>query len=404
MSSSSTSVRSYRIDSIDYLRGLVIAVMAIDHVRDYIGTGVTALDPMSDEASIWAYLTRFITHLCAPIFVFLAGTSAGLMTQRKGPRELGYFLLTRGLWLLFIELAVISHLWSFAPTGAVVWDGGPEIVAFGFQVIGAIGVSMMLLGAFQFFGAKVCLAVGLLIVLGHNGYTAWLPQPAYPENAPPVVSWWMGFYTPIFLMGDSWAVNVNYTPMQWFGIMLLGFGSSQFLQRPEAERNRGLIRLGVGLLVAFFVIRYTNVYGDPSQWESRELLELTLRDFFYLTKYPPSLLFCTFMLGSGALLLAFSNRVPRIVFNVLSVFGKAPFAVYVVHLFVIHLSAVLLGIWQGFEAEQMLNFYFRFPEGYGLSLWGVYVYWALLMCTMYPLARWVASVKSRRKHWWLSYL
>ncbi|WMS86799.1 DUF1624 domain-containing protein [Pleionea litopenaei] len=390
--------RKYRIENIDFLRGLVIVIMAIDHVRDYLGAGVVAQAPMSDDASLGTYLTRLVTHLCAPIFVFLAGTSAGLMTARRSPRELSYFLITRGLWLIVIELAVVSQLWTFNITGLPFLGG---LTGLAFQVIGAIGLSMMVLGLLQFLGARACLAIGILIVIGHNALDSVWPVPQMGQQNIPL---WVGLHAQMGFAIGQLSFYIAYPPIPWIGIMLMGFGTASLFNRTPVEQKRLFLLIGLSLLVIFFVLRGSQIYGDPNTWQAQANGWLTLRDFFNVTKYPPSLLFTLLTLGVGCLILTIADHLPRLLRSIMITFGKAPFAIYIAHLLIIHSLSVLFGMYQGFEAEQFLTMYFLFPEGFGVGLLGVYGFWLCIMVALYPLAKWVSDVKSRRKDWWLSYL
>ncbi|NVJ51559.1 MAG: DUF1624 domain-containing protein [Gammaproteobacteria bacterium] len=393
-----SSKRNYRIENIDFLRGLVIVIMAVDHVRDYLGAGIVAQAPMSDDASLGTYLTRLMTHLCAPIFVFLAGTSAGLMTTRRSPKDLGYFLLTRGFWLILIELVVVSQLWTFNVTGLPFLG---DRIGLAFQVIGAIGLSMMLLGLFQFLGSRACLILGLLILLGHNALDSVWPT---PQTGQPNVPLWVGLHTQMGTAFGPLSLYIAYPPLPWLGIMLAGFGSASLFTAPAAKRNKQFLIIGGVMLLGFVILRWLQFYGDPNGWQSQASALLTLRDFFNVTKYPPSLLFTLLTLGVGSLIIAFADKVPAALKSVLVTFGKAPFAIYIAHLAVIHSLSIVLGMIQGFEAQQFLTMYFLFPEGFGVSLFGVYGFWLGIMAALYPLAKWVSRVKARRKDWWLSYL
>jgi uncharacterized membrane protein len=395
-----TDHRSYRLSSIDMLRGLVIVLMALDHVRDFFMTGATQ-DPVNDPTvSVPLYFTRWITHFCAPVFVFLAGTSAGLMVARKSPAELAKFLITRGLWLVLIEMLVISTAISFSPFGDPNFNGKTFLLL---QVIWAIGVSMIVLGLLQYLGRRICLLLGLGLVLGHNALDGvWPGAQDYPQFAAPL---WIGLHS-FFAqpVGPFFVINA-YPVLPWLGIMLLGFGSSVLFERPAEQRRRGLIRWGLLLTAAFVVLRALDVYGDPNHWESQSGGPVrTLLDFLNTTKYPPSLLFTLMTLGPAAVFCAVADRVPEVLRKPLVTVGRVPFAFYVAHIYLIHLLAVAVGVAQGFEPRQMAVLVAFLPAGYGVSLPLVYVVWVGVLVTLYPLCRWVADIKARRRDWWLSYL
>ena len=390
---------TYRLPSIDMLRGLVIVIMAIDHARDYFNFGGEA-DPMANPAIGAAlFFTRWITHFCAPVFVFLAGTSAGLMTSRKTPSALGRFLLTRGLWLILVECVVVANAWSFAPWG-IEQLGGRVGVAM--QVIWVIGASMVVLAGAQFLGQRACLVIGASIVLGHN-----LLDPIWPatnglfDAAHPV---WIALHAQMRTDIGPFSFIWIYPLLPWIGVMLLAFGTAPLFQGPAPRRDARLLACGVAATAAFVVLRAAGVYGEPNPWQVQGRAIATVIDFLNVTKYPPSLLYMLMTLGPAAIVCASADRVPEAVKRPLIVFGRAPFAFYVAHLYLLHTLAVVFGAMQGFDARAFLTYSFFFPKGYGVGLPGVYGVWLLVVAALYPLCRWVAAAKKRRQDWWLSYL
>jgi uncharacterized membrane protein len=395
----SKDARSYRLTSIDFLRGLVIVIMAIDHVRDFVLMGTTQ-DPLSQpDVSAGVYLTRWVTHFCAPVFVFLAGSSVGLMATRKSPRELSAFLLKRGLWLIFVEVAIISTSLTFAPLG-VAELGGATLVFL--QVIWAIGASMVLLGAAQFLGPRPCLYLGILILLAYNSLDPLWPAPDPQSGNSSLLA--LLFYQGSYAVGPFFVIEA-YPLLAWFAVMLLGYGSSFIFEKKPAERNTLLIRIGLAFIIAFIVLRSSGLYGDSNPWQIQSLGAVaTLFDFMNVTKYPPSLLFLLATLGPMAIICGLADRMGGWLKDTMVMFGRVPFAFYVAHVIAIHLMAIGLGLFQGFPAEKFMTFPFFFPEGYGTSLAGVYLGWLLLLAVLYPFCRWMADLKTRRKDWWLSYL
>jgi uncharacterized membrane protein len=395
----SRDARSYRLTSIDFLRGLVIVIMAIDHVRDFF-LADNMQDPMNQpDVSAALYLTRWITHFCAPAFVFLAGTSAGLMSARKSRSELGAFLVKRGLWLIFVEVAIISTSFTFAPLGITELGGATLILL---QVIWAIGASMVLLGAAQFLGARPCLYLGILILLGHNSLDTLWPEPNLQAGDSLLIA--LLFYQGSYLVGPFFIMTA-YPLLAWFGVMLLGFGSSFIFAKEPAARNTLLIRIGIAFTIAYILLRASGFYGDANPWEVQAAGPLaTAFDFMNVTKYPPSLLFLLATLGPMAIVCGLADRMGGWLKDTLVMFGRVPFAFYVAHFILIHLLAIGLGVLQGFPAGEFMTLFFFFPEGYGVSLTSVYLAWLLVLAILYPLCRWMADIKSRRKDWWLSYL
>ncbi len=392
--------RAYRLTSIDMLRGLVIVIMALDHVRDFFMTGAV-VDPMADpDVAPALYFTRWITHFCAPVFVFLAGTSAGLMVARKAPRELAWFLFTRGVWLILIEWFVIATFISFAPAGSAQFGGKTFVML---QVIWAIGVSMIVLAACQFLGRTFCLVLGAIIVLGHNALDGvWPTARDFGDAGPPV---WIGLFSQFAkAVGPFFLINA-YPVVPWIGIMLIGFAAAAIFEKPAAQRDRALVLGGLALCAAFVALRALDVYGDPNGWESQPGGALrTTFDFLNTTKYPPSLMFTLMTLGPAAIFCAYAERWRGWLKDSLVMFGRVPFAFYVVHWFVIHTGAVLLGVIQGFPASAIMDVPGAYPAGYGLSLAGVYLVWIAVVAVMYPWVKYMAAVKARSRAWYLSYV
>jgi len=340
-------------------------IMALDHVRDFFVINAP-LDPLSDpNVSAGMFFTRWITHFCAPVFVTLAGTSAGLMTARKTPAELGRFLFTRGLWLEFVELVIISTAWTFSP-GGVAAIGGAIMIPL--QVIWAIGLSMIALSAAQFLGRRVCLWLGIAIIATHN-----LVDPVWPSTQLLDTQWplWTALHAQMSISATPFLfVNVYPVPV-WIGVMLLGFGVSPVFEWTEARRNTLLVRLGLALTAAFVVLRALDVYGDPNHWQNQPGgATATVIDFLNTTKYPPSLLFLLMTLGPSAIVCAFAGRVPDALRSFFVIFGRVPFAFYVAHLYLIHTLTVVLGIAQGFRAGEMFTLFAFLPKGYGVPASG----------------------------------
>ena len=399
MSNAVADGRGYRLSSIDMLRGLVIVIMAIDHCRDFFMlAGVQ--DPMHDPNITPAlFLTRWITHFCAPVFVLLAGTSAGLMAARKGASAMGRFLLLRGLWLIAVECFVISTAFTFSP-GGVAQVGGHVLVPL--QVIWAIGASMVALSGAQFLGRRTCLGIGAAIILCHN-----LLDPVWPVTGMFDMQWpiWVALHSGMSMILGPFHFMFAYPLLPWIGVMLLGYGSSGLFELPPERRNARLLRIGLALCVAFVAVRALDVYGDPHAFRPHaDGLSATVMAFLNTTKYPPSLLYLLMTLGPAAVFCAFADRMQGAIKDGLVMFGRVPFAFYVAHFYLIHALSVLLGLYQGFSLHEMLNIFLFYPKGYGVPLPGVYAFWVVVLAVLYPFCRWVAGVKARRRDWWLSYL
>jgi uncharacterized membrane protein len=391
--------RQYRLTSIDALRGLVIVIMALDHVRDF--TMLASVQDPTADATVGPVLfaTRWITHLCAPAFALLAGTSAGLMLSRKAHGDLAGFLIKRGLWLIVLDMTLISTAFSFSPGGTAQF-GGRTVVQI--AVLSAIGSGLIVLAGAQYLGTRGCLVLGCVIVAGHNLLDSVWPTGGFFDQGKPL---WVVLHTQEAYDIGPFHVVFFYPFLAWIGVVLLGFGSAGIFQKPAAQRNAILLRCGTGLTCAFFLLRTIGIYGDPHPWNSAAGGSAQkIMSFLATTKYPPSLQYLLMTLGPAAILCAFADRITGRIKDALVMFGRVPMAFYVMHFFLIHSISVLLGIFQGFKLQQMLTHYRFFPTGYGVSLAGVYLIWAIVIVLLFPACRWVALQKARRSDWWLSYL
>ncbi len=391
--------RAYRLSVIDMVRGLAIVLMALDHVRDFF-LFATEQDPMANpNISIGLFATRWITHFCAPVFVLLAGTSAGLMRARKSRIELTQFLFTRGMWLIFVEWFIVATSTTFSPRG-IAEVGGQVLVPM--QVIWAIGASMVALSALQWLGRRTCLVLGVVIVVGHNLLDAFWPASSLFDEKWPL---WVALHSQMALRAGPFLFIFVYPVLAWVGVMLLGFGLSEVFELPLDRRNAMMLRMGVALTVAFFLLRAVDIYGDPNPWQMQPGgTRATIMDFLNTTKYPPSLAFLLMTLGPSAIFCALADRITGAFKDALVIYGRVPFAFYVLHFILIHTLSVILGVVQGFDARQFMTIFFYYPKGYGIGLLGVYAVWVLVVALMYPFCCWVAAVKARRRDWWLSYL
>ena len=382
-----------RLDAIDMLRGLVIALMVLDHVRDFFmpsggpGSPGDPLDLATTTPALFA--TRWITNVCAPTFVLLAGVSAYLQNANgKSADDLSRFLLTRGLWLIFLELTLIGFGWQFVPSLIFL------------QVIWAIGVSMVLLSFLTRVPAGAMLALGVVIVAGHN-----LLDPVRPEAFGALAPLWNALHVTNVVPVGGIPVLFAYPVLPWFGIMCLGYGMGQVFTQPAEGRRRLLTRIGLSMVAAFVVLRMVGLYGDPNPWEPHPEVWKTIGDFIDVQKYPPSLLYVLVTLGPvlGALPLLETIRGP--VANFLLAFGRAPLFAYVLHIWLAHLLAMAVGTAMGLPTSGFLNPLFAGPpQGWGFGLAVVYGVWALILAILYLPTRWFAGVKARRRDWWLGYL
>ncbi len=398
----SLTASSKRIESIDIIRGLAMVIMALDHTRDYFHITANIDDPLNLATTTpWLYFTRWITHFCAPIFVFLSGTSIYLQSLRKTKKELSAFLIKRGLWLIFAEFVIISLAWTFDPMYHL----------HAMQVIWAIGISMVILGLAIHLPYRAILLLGIVIVFGHNLLDI-------PESAPGFKAgfWWDLFHHGFFKLypyAPNHYVMMVYPFVAWTGVMMLGYctGILFSAKYTEAQRRKILSVLGLGLILFFIVVRFINIYGDPAAWSIQKNGLYTFFSFMKVTKYPPSLLYLCITIGPALLLLSFIDRIKNGFTNIMLVFGRTAFFYYIIHLYLIHLLAVIAFFIRGnhtvqdaIDSMQRVPFLFVMPgEGVGLAL--VYAVWAGVIITLYPLCKWYDKYKtSHKEKWWMSYL
>jgi uncharacterized membrane protein len=399
-----------RLDAIDALRGAVMVLMLLDHTRDFTHATGFQGDPLNPATTTpLLYLTRWITHLCAPTFVFLAGLGAGLMRLRGKPiSELAHFLWTRGLWLVFLEFTVIRMLITF--------NVHPSMLGF-MQVIWVIGIGMVVLSALVRLPSRAVLALGAVIVAGHNLLDGVQVQP------------WMGPDTPVpSALGKLWMVLHQggvfpivgfpspivlaiYPLLPWIGVIAMGYGFSEIYGWPAERRRRLLIGLGVGMAATFLVLRYANGYGDPLLWSPQGDAAKTAMSFFNVQKYGPSLLFVLVTLAPAMLAMGLldGRTLGSGLGGVLVTFGRVPLFFYGLQWLSAHVSGIVVAAIQGKSlAPFFMNFVQIFmmpqPPDIGGPLWVTHLCWIVGTVVLYFPCRWFARVKATRREWWLSYL
>lgn len=383
-----------RVQSIDMLRGLVMLIMAIDHVRDFFHISAVTSDPLNlDTTTTPLFFTRWITHFCAPIFVFLSGVSAYISGQKKTKAELSSFLIKRGIWLILIELVIITLAITFNPLYNLII----------LQVIWAIGWSMIFLGLLVRTSYVAIVVIGALLVLGHSLFDIY---PAAGSN--PVMQ--LLFTSPggILPLTADRIVLVAYAILPWTGIMFLGYAVGRWYSTDFSveKRRRWLVTAGGLALLLFILLRASDLYGDPNSWDrSREGLKSVL-SFINVSKYPASLQYTCLMLGTGLLLLAIFERVSGKLWNIVMVYGKVPFFYYVLHFYLIHILCVIFFYASG--RTEIVSpdspFFFR-PASFGYGLPVVYGVWLFVVILLYQPCRWFIEVKKRNAgKWWVSYV
>ncbi|TRW24805.1 DUF1624 domain-containing protein [Flavobacterium zepuense] len=387
-----------RIQSIDILRGIIMALMALDHTRDFFHIDAMTQDPTNMETTTpILFFTRWITHFCAPTFVFLSGTSIYLQSLRKTKKELALFLFTRGLWLIFAELTLVGFGWSFDYMFHI----------FFLQVIWAIGCSMVILSGLIFFNYRVLLGLGVIITLSHNlmDYTT-ITDPELDSVANVMI---VTNFTP-YSIGPFTFLSA-YAILPWTGIMLLGFAVGKWFSAKDftpKQRKKLLVRTGLSLIALFIILRFINSYGDLQPWSSQKSPIYTLLSFLNVTKYPPSLMYACMTLGPCMLALAALENVSNKFTAIMNVFGRVPFFYYLLHVYVIHFLCVILFYAEGYEFADNFRipiaFGFRPRENFGFSLSITYLMWLLVLFICYFPSRWYNNYKSTHTKWWLSYV
>ncbi len=386
----SVAVKRVRLESIDVVRGLIMILMALDHVRDFFGN--SSLNP-TDPAitTIPLFFTRWITHFCAPVFFLLTGTGAYLALRKKSQSELSGFLFTRGLWLIFLEVTVVRCLG---------WEFNFDYHMLLLIVLWALGWAMIVLSALVYLPAWAVTTFGVVMIATHN---------LFDKIDSSSVIWSILHVQNLVYRSPSHIIVVGYPLIPWMGVTAAGYGLGQIYSWPSERRCRFLWRLGAGLTVVFVLLRAINIYGDPNRWATQRSTAFTMLSFLNTTKYPPSLLYLLMTLGPALLFLwAVDGGTPRWLRPAL-VFGKVPMFYYLLHIPLIHLLALITCYaryrhvhWM-FESPGFPNFPITKPPGWGYSLPIVYLVWILVVVMLYPLCRWFAGVRQRRPAAWLSY-
>lgn len=389
-----------RIQSIDILRGAIMLIMALDHTRDFFHIAGAQSDPtnMATTTPI-LFFTRWITHFCAPTFVFLSGVSAYLAGIKRSKNELAGFLIKRGIWLIIVEVAVITLAFSL----------NPFYNFLALQVLWAIGFSMVILGLLIAARLSVAAigAVGVLIFFGHDilDYVQ-LPKAGLSYDL------WKIFFTAkgtiLQMSSDHFAFDL-YAVIPWTGVMLVGyaFGTLYNSSFHLLKRKKILLYTGFGTLLFFVVFRIFNIYGDPAPWEVQRNSVFTVLSFFNVSKYPPSLMYLCMTLGSSITILSLIENVQNKFTGILIVYGNVPFFYYILHFYLIRLFTVLAFFALGFKTNQIVEpnnpFLFQ-PKGFGFNLFVVYLIWFTIITILYFPCRWFSKYKKTHRQWWLSYL
>jgi uncharacterized membrane protein len=387
-----------RVASIDLLRGIVMIIMALDHVRDYFHRTTFYFDPLDlSHTSVYTFFTRWITHFCAPVFMFLAGISANLYGQKNGQRSVSFFLLTRGLVLILAELSIVSIGWSF----------NVHFTLYILQVIWAFGVSMIALSAILYLDRRLILLIGLLLIGAHD-----LLNPVHVDGNGAGAFFWAFLHEQRPFFYGHVLIFMGYPILPWIGIICIGYFLGAFYA-PDVEparRKKTFLTLGLGAILLFTVLRLSNLYGNPSPWMHQRSPLFTFLSFLNTSKYPPSLLYALMTLGPALVFLALSERPLNSLTRKITIFGRVPMFYYLLHIYLVHALAVIAVVISGHPASQMIlstwvteNHDLR---GYGYTLPVVYLIWIAVILILYPLCKWFDAYKRSHlpRQKWLSYL
>jgi uncharacterized membrane protein len=390
-----------RLTAIDALRGAVMVIMALDHVRDFIHAGAMSFSPEDlTRTTPVLFFTRWVTHVCAPTFVFLAGVGASLRLEREGStKRLSHFLWTRGLWLVFIELTIMRLAMNFT------FDRQYPVLLL---VLWALGISMVALAVLIHLPMRVLAVVSLAVIVLHNTLDG-IQSSQFGAFA----GLWKLLHEPGVIPFAGVIVVVGYPVLPWIAVMAAGFCFGRVFRLEFAERRRVLISTGVMAIAAFVVLRALNIYGDPAPWSPQASATLTTLSFLRATKYPASLDFLLMTLGPALLALAYFDRRRLSAGHPLVVIGRVPFFYYVAHFWLAHVVSSFLA-WLNY-GNASVAFLFSpvpsmggrrdaFPPDFGYSLWVVYAVWIVVVLLLYPLCRRFAELKARTQTWWVSYL
>ena len=389
-----TAITKTRIASIDLLKGVVMVVMALDHIRDYFHYSAFLFDPVDlSHTTLPIFFTRFITNFCAPAFSFLAGLSAFMIGKRKSPVELSVFLIKRGLWLVFVEIIIVSLGWKF----------DIQFRSIGLLTIWQLGISMIVLAGLILLPKKIILIFSCMIIFGHNlldnihfdGSYSWAIL-----HEPRLFEWTKGHY-----------IRTGYPLLPWIAVMSLGycFGPLYNASFDPDKRKKILNGVACGSLALFFGLIAINKYGDPVPWTNYGDLTKTLMSMLNVNKYPPSLRYLLITLGATFLFLANSEKLKGKIVDFFCVFGRVPFFYYIIHIYLIHLMAALAAYYTGFGWQALVLPKFitgiASLKGYGFNLVTVYCIWIMVVLILYPVCRKFDRYKqSHKEKWWLSYL
>jgi uncharacterized membrane protein len=390
-----------RVQSIDALRGAIMIIMALDHTRDFFHATANSFSP-TDLTHTYPFLffTRWITHFCAPVFTFTAGLGAFLWLQRDRTKaQLSRFLLSRGIWLIFLELTVMRFAYNFNFSSRF-----PVLLL----VFWELGACMVALAALVRLPYSLLTFLSIAVIVLHNSLDR-INAASFGHYAP----LWNILHQPGAFPVLGMFVVVGYPLIPWIAVMSAGFCFGRVFLLEPAARQKIILTIGGALTLVFLILRAANVYGDAAPWLSQHSAIFTLLSFLNCTKYPPSLLYLLMTLGPALVLLALLDRYRFKATNPLIIFGRVPLFYFVAHFYLIHLLS-FLSTWLRYGARSYPILFSSppamggpedlFPADFGYPLWVVYAVWLFVVVSLYPACRWFANLKANRSEWWLSYL
>ncbi|WP_448698564.1 DUF1624 domain-containing protein [Mucilaginibacter sp. AW1-3] len=377
-----------RIESIDIMRGIVMVIMALDHTRDFFT--IIRFNPTDlTQASTALFITRFITHFCAATFVFLAGTGAFLsLTRGKTKGEAARFLISRGIWLIILELTLVN--WGFSMEHGE-WRFAMDYSFVFLQVIWVIGICMIILAGLIYLPVEAIAIIGLILIFGHNAFDHINTK---SFNAAETDIWDLFHVQNMINYANSTRhIFVLYPIIPWAGVMAAGYSFGTLYKLDGARRKKILLTIGIAAIALFIIIRSVNLYGDPDNWTKQTVWYRTVLSFINAQKYPPSLDYLLITLGPVLIVLAYLEKVKNKVTDIFLVFGRVPLFYYLCHIYLLQLLAFIT-----FHISTAMHI------SYGFSLPVVYAFWLLAVIILYFPSKWFMRYKMSHKQWWLSYL
>jgi len=390
METAAIPVQKQRINSIDVLRGAIMLVMALDHVRDYFSN--SQIQPLDiPHTTLALFFTRWITHFCAPTFIFLSGVSAYLSLSKKASKkEASGFLLKRGLWLILLELTIIGFGWQF--------DIGFHTIFL--QVIWVIAWSMIVLSALIYLKPQYILVFGLILIFGHN-LLGGINSASFGRQG---IFWMLLHEAGFYQINTRESIFLIYPLIPWIGVMAVGYVFGSLYKMDAAQRRPLFLKLGATALLFFVVLRFSNLYGDTAPWQHQAVWWRTVLSFINCQKYPPSLLFLLMTLGTSIILLSLLDHRGGAFSRFLAVYGRVPFFYYILHIYIIHSIQFIVLLIRGipFIPSKAAGPPSLGPAGVGLP--GVYLIWLAVILSLYFPCRWFMRYKQQHNYWWLSYV